>query len=106
MAMGEYEGINEFNIRQAIIEGTNQTEELTGNGRDEWIYAYNGFDTIGAGGDDRPYGGLATTPSAASGMISSMASKTTMSSEVVQVTTNSMVATAMTTSKVVVEMTA
>ena len=42
-----------FDIKQAVVEGTNQTESLTGNGRDEWIYAYNGFDTIrAAGGDD------------------------------------------------------
>ena len=47
-----------FTVKQAVLEGTNQTESLTGNGRDEWIYAYNGFDTIrAAGGDDRAYGG-------------------------------------------------
>ncbi|WP_413744073.1 cadherin-like domain-containing protein [Synechococcus sp. MIT S9451] len=55
---GELKVSQEFNIKQAILEGTNQTEELKGTGKDEWIYAYNGFDTIRtAGGDDRAYGG-------------------------------------------------
>ena len=55
---GEVEAANEVTIKQAVLEGTNQTESLTGNGRDEWIYAYNGFDTVrSAGGDDRVYGG-------------------------------------------------
>ena len=49
---------NPSTVKQAVLEGTNQTESLAGNGRDEWIYAYNGFDTIrAAGGDDRAYGG-------------------------------------------------
>ena len=46
-----------FTVRQAVLEGTNQTESITGT-RDEWVYAHNGFDTIrAAGGDDRAYGG-------------------------------------------------
>ena len=54
---GEVSASHSFDIKQAVVEGTNQTESLTGNGRDEWIYAYNGFDTIrAAGGDDRAYG--------------------------------------------------
>ena len=55
---GVVKASQEFEVKQAILEGNNQIDTLLGNGRDEWIYAYNGFDTIrAAGGDDRVYGG-------------------------------------------------
>ena len=95
-----------FTVRQAVLEGTNQTESITGNGRDEWVYAYNGFDTIRAAGVMTvPMAGMAMTQSTvALAMTSSMASKTTISSGAVLVMMSFLGVTAMTTSEVVVVM--
>ncbi|CAK27818.1 Uncharacterized protein wiht hemolysin-type calcium-binding regions [Synechococcus sp. RCC307] len=47
-----------YEIPPPIIQGTNRSEKITGSDEGEWIYAYNGFDTVEAKeGDDRLYGG-------------------------------------------------
>ena len=95
-----------FTVKQAVLEGSNQTESLTGNGRDEWIYAYNGFDTIrAAGGDDRAYGGYGNdTIFGGLGNDQLYGEQDDDISEVVLVMTSFMAAMAMTTSKVVMAM--
>ena len=61
---GDVNSFQAITFKQAVLEGTNQTENLNGSGNDEWIYAYNGFDTIySAGGKTAPMAAMEATPS-------------------------------------------